>query len=75
MKIKRNDLVRVIAGKDRGKEGKVIEAYPAKDRVLVEGVNMVKRHVKPSQRAQKGGIIEKEASLHVSNVTKISAAE
>jgi large subunit ribosomal protein L24 len=75
MKIKHNDIVRVIAGKDKGKEGKVIEVYPARERVLVEGINIVKRHVRANQKVQKGGIIEKEAPLHVSNVKRIAAAE
>ena len=74
MKIKRGDMVKVITGRDRGKEGKVIRVIPSKDRVLVEGVNMVKRHVKARSQKQKGGIIEKEASLHVSNVKKVAAA-
>jgi large subunit ribosomal protein L24 len=72
MKIKQGDIVQVIAGKDKGKEGKVLEVQPAKERVLVEGINIVKRHVRPNQRAQKGGIIEKEAPLHVSNVKRIA---
>lgn len=71
MKIKKGDLVKVITGKDRGKEGKVISILVDKDRVLVEAVNMVKRHVKPSKKNQKGGIIDMEASIHVSNVKKI----
>jgi len=75
MKIKRGDLVKVLAGKDRGREGKVIHASPKTDRVVVEGINLVKRHVRQSKKAQKGGIIEKEASLHVSNVKKTRAAE
>jgi large subunit ribosomal protein L24 len=72
MKIKQGDIVQVIAGKDKGKEGKVLQVLPAKERVLVEGINIVKRHVRPSQRAQKGGIIEKEAPLHVSNVKRVA---
>jgi large subunit ribosomal protein L24 len=72
MKIKQGDIVKVIAGKDKGKEGKVLQVLPAKERVLVEGINIVKRHVRPSQRAQKGGIIEKEAPLHVSNVKRVA---
>jgi len=71
MKIKKGDLVKVITGKDRGKQGKVISILVDKDRVLVEAVNMVKRHVKPSKKNQKGGIIDMEASIHVSNVKKI----
>ncbi len=71
MKIKKGDLVQVITGKDKGKQGKVIVAYPAQDRVLVEGVNRVKKHTKagPTARgSQAGGIITTEAPIHVSNV-------
>lgn len=75
MNIKRNDMVKVIAGKDRGKQGKVIRALPKKMRVLVEGVNLVKRHVKARAKNQKGGIIDKEMPIHVSNVQKITATE
>ena len=74
MKIKRGDMVKVLTGRDRGKEGKVIRVIPSKERIMVEGVNMMKRHVKARSQQQKGGIIEKEASLHVSNVKKIAAA-
>jgi len=75
MKIKRGDTVKVLVGRDRGKEGKVVRVLPAKQRVMVEGVNLVKRHVKARSQKQKGGIVEKEASIHVSNVKKIAAAE
>jgi large subunit ribosomal protein L24 len=71
MKIKKGDLVQVITGKDKGKQGKVIVAYPREDRVLVEGVNRVKKHTKAGQTArgsQTGGIITTEAPIHVSNV-------
>jgi large subunit ribosomal protein L24 len=71
MKVKKGDTVVVIAGKDKGAKGKVIQAYPAKDRVLVEGVNRIKKHtrVTTTQRgAQSGGIVTQEASIHVSNV-------
>ena len=71
MKIKKGDLVQVITGKDKGKQGKVIVAYPREDRVLVEGVNRVKKHTKTGQTArgsQTGGIITTEAPIHVSNV-------
>ncbi len=67
-KMKKGDLVEVIAGKDKGKQGKVLGLMSEKQRVLVEGVNRVKRHTKPSQKAPQGGIIEKEAAVHVSNV-------
>ncbi|MBI4304038.1 MAG: 50S ribosomal protein L24 [Chloroflexi bacterium] len=68
MKIKKNDTVLVIAGKDRGKKGKIRFAYPKDDRVLVEGVNMIKRHTKAIRQARQAGIIEREAPVHVSNV-------
>ncbi|MFC8091812.1 50S ribosomal protein L24 [Streptomyces sp. NPDC057301] len=71
MKIKKGDLVQVITGKDKGKQGKVIAAYPREDRVLVEGVNRVKKHTKAGPTAkgsQAGGIVTTEAPVHVSNV-------
>ena len=67
MKIKKGDLVQVITGKDKGKQGKVIAAFPREDRVLVEGVNRVKKHTKAGQN-QAGGIVITEAPVHVSNV-------
>jgi large subunit ribosomal protein L24 len=67
--IRRNDNVVVITGKDRGKRGRVLKVDPAKNRLIVEGVNFIKRHTKPNpQRQIKGGVIEREASLHSSNV-------
>mgnify|MGYP002714651632 FL=1 len=71
MKIKKGDMVQVIAGKDKGAQGRVIEAYPKRDRVLVEGVNRVKKHVANSYNergAESGGIVTQEAPIHVSNV-------
>ena len=67
-KIKKGDTVTVIAGKDKDKEGKVISVNPKKGAVLVEGVNMVTKHTKPSMANQQGGIVEKEAWLDASNV-------
>ena len=67
-KMKKGDLVEVIAGKDKGKQGKILQLLTDKNRVLVEGVNRVKRHTKPSQKNAQGGIIEKEAAIHASNV-------
>ena len=68
-KILANDEVIVIAGKDKGKKGKVLRVLPKQDRVIVEGIQLVKKHVKPNPRAnQEGGIIEKEASIHLSNI-------
>jgi large subunit ribosomal protein L24 len=67
--IRRNDNVIVITGKDRGKRGRVLKVDPAKNRLIVEGVNFIKRHTKPNpQRQIKGGVVEREASLHASNV-------
>lgn len=66
--IKKQDTVLVITGKERGKKGRVISVRPGKDNLLVERVNLIKRHMKPSKKYQQGGIIEKEAALHVSNV-------
>lgn len=68
MKLKKDDLVRVITGKDKGKEGKIIAVDRDKNKVVVEGVNIVKRHTKPSGVNQQGGIIEKEAPLDASKV-------
>ncbi|AXI38662.1 50S ribosomal protein L24 [Bacillaceae bacterium ZC4] len=68
MHVKKGDKVMVIAGKDKGKQGVILAAYPKKNRVLVEGVNIVKKHAKPSQDNTQGGIISKEAPIHVSNV-------
>ncbi|MBD2866279.1 50S ribosomal protein L24 [Paenibacillus oceani] len=66
--VKKDDTVMVITGKDKGKKGRVIAAYPRENRVLVEGVNMVKKHQKPNQQNPQGGILNQEAKIHVSNV-------
>ena len=68
MKIRKNDNVLVIAGKDRGKKGKVRFAYPKKQRIIVEGVNFVKKHSKARGAVRQAGIIDLEAPLHISNV-------
>ncbi|MDQ0232976.1 50S ribosomal protein L24 [Metabacillus malikii] len=68
MHVKKGDKVMVISGKDKGKQGVVLAAYPKKDRVLVEGINVVKKHSKPSQVNPQGGILNQEAPIHVSNV-------
>ncbi|RPA57990.1 50S ribosomal protein L24 [Aerococcus agrisoli] len=68
MKVKANDTVVVIAGKDKGKQGRVKQALPKVDKVVVEGVNIVKKHQRPNQLNPQGGIIEVEAPIHVSNV-------
>jgi large subunit ribosomal protein L24 len=66
--IKRGDTVQVISGKEQGKSGKVLKAYPGKERVIVEHVNMIKKHTKRRSQGQGGGIIEREGTLHASNV-------
>ena len=72
MQIRKNDQVAVRAGKDRGKRGRVLVVLPDKNRVVVEGVNLVKRHTKPNpQKNIKGGIVEREAAIHASNVMLI----
>jgi large subunit ribosomal protein L24 len=71
MHVKKGDKVKVISGKDKGKEGVVLQAYPKKERVLVEGVNIVKKHSKPSQVNPQGGINSQEAAIHVSNVMPV----
>ena len=68
LKIKKGDTVRVIAGKDNGKEGKVVSIDRKNGRVLVEGINMVTKHTKPSAANQNGGIVQKEAPIDISNV-------
>ncbi|GIQ71205.1 50S ribosomal protein L24 [Xylanibacillus composti] len=69
--VKKEDTVMVITGKDKGKKGRVIAAFPRENRVLVEGINMVKKHAKPSQQNPQGGILTQEAPIHVSNVMLI----
>jgi len=71
MKIRKGDQVMVIAGKNKGRRGRVKEVFPRKSRVVVEGVNMVKRHQRPRSQMDRGGIIEFEAPLHISNVMLI----
>ena len=71
MFIKKNDKVKVIAGKDKGKEGTVEKVFPAQDRVIVKGINIVKKHQKPTNANPNGGIVEVEAPIHVSNVMLI----
>jgi large subunit ribosomal protein L24 len=68
MHVKKGDTVQLIAGKDKGKTGKVLTAFPKDKRVIVEGVNMLTKHVKPTRQMQQGGIIHQEGPLHVSNV-------
>ena len=74
-KIKSGDTVKVLAGDHKGSEGKVLQIFKDKDRVLVEGVNMVSKHTKPSAASPQGGIVKKEAPLHISNVALIENGE
>ena len=71
MKIKVGDSVLVLAGKDKGKTGRVVKTMAKKDKVVVEGINIVKKHVKPNRANENGGIFDIEAPIHVSNVKKI----
>jgi large subunit ribosomal protein L24 len=68
--VKKNDEVVVVAGTERGKRGKVIEVLPSKQRVIIEGVKMIKKHTKRSQQYPEGRIIEREGSIHLSNVVR-----
>ena len=68
MKIRKSDSVVVISGNSKGKTGKVLKVFPVENRVIVEGINLRKRHTKPSQKSPQGGITEKEAPINVSNV-------
>ncbi len=68
MHIRKKDTVVVICGEYKGRRGRVLDVYPAKNRLLVEGVNLMKRHTRPNQRNQSGGIVEREAPIHISNV-------
>jgi large subunit ribosomal protein L24 len=74
MKLKKGDRVRVIAGKDVGKEGEITRAYPESDRVIVDGVNVAKRHTRATGQTMQGGIIDKDMPLHVSNVAIICSS-
>ena len=74
MKIKTNDQVLVLAGKDKGKKGRVLKALPKENRVIVEGINLVKKHQKPNNANENGGIFDMEAPIHVSNVKKIDTS-
>ena len=71
MKVAKNDFVLVISGVDKDKKGKVLGVFPGQQRLLVEGVHFIKRHMRPSQSNPKGGIVEKEAPIHISNVMVI----
>jgi large subunit ribosomal protein L24 len=71
IKIRKNDQVSILTGKDAGKKGRVLRVIPKKNRLVVEGINFIKRHQRPTQGQQKGGVIEKENSIHISNVMLI----
>jgi len=71
LSIKKNDTVVVIAGREKGKRGRVLSVYSQKDRILIEKINIIKKHMKPTRKQTQGGIIEKEASIHMSNVMLI----
>lgn len=73
MHVKKGDTVQVITGKEKGKKGRVLRVLTAKGRVVIERVNIVKRHTKPTQRSPKGGIVEKEGSIELSNVALFCA--
>jgi large subunit ribosomal protein L24 len=66
-KFRKGDMVKVLAGKDKGKNGKVLTVFPEKDRIVIEKVNMIKKHKRPDQKT-KGGVVEKESSIHISKV-------
>ena len=68
MNVRKNDTVKVIAGNAVGKQGKVLKVFPEKDRLIIEGVNVMKRHSRPSQKNPQGGIVQREASIHLSNI-------
>ena len=68
LNVKKGDTVVVISGKDKGKQGKILVAYPEKERVVVQNANMITKHVKPRRQGEPGGRIEKEGTIHVSNV-------
>jgi len=75
MHVKKGDNVIVIAGKDKGKTGKIVKAFPKKDKVVVDGVNFRKVHQKPKQQGQQGGIIDVTMPIHVSNVKLVTSAK
>ena len=74
LKIKKNDFVKILLGRDRGKQGKVFRVFPEKKRILVEGINLVAKHERATRDNPKGGIIHREAPIHISNVMLIDPA-
>ena len=75
MKVKVGDNVRILAGKDKGKEGKIIKTLRKENKVVVEGINMIKKHVKPNRMNEVGSIVDVEAPIHVSNVKAVEASK
>jgi len=73
MQVRKNDNVMVVTGKEKGKRGRVIAVYPSKNRILVEKLNMIKRHTKPNQQLRQGGILEKESPISAANVRLLCA--
>lgn len=73
MKVRVNDQVKIIAGKDKGKEGKIIKTLSKENKVVVEGINIIKKHVKPRYNNESGSIVSMEAPIHISNVKKVEA--
>ena len=73
MQIRKNDNVLVVSGKEKGKKGRVIAVYPSTNRILIEKLNMIKRHTRPNQQLRQGGIVEKESPIAASNVRLICA--
>ena len=69
LRIKKGDKVKILSGRDRGKTGKVLHVYPKKDRALVEGINMVKKHMRKSQQNPRGAMLQKELPIHISNLS------
>jgi large subunit ribosomal protein L24 len=75
MKIRQGDIVKVISGSYNGKEGRVLKVLNSRNRLIVEGINMLKRHMRPNQENPQGAIVEKEGSIHVSNVQLVSGGK
>ncbi len=73
IKLKKNDTVKVITGRDKGKEGKILEIFPAKGKALVEGINMVSKHTKPNATHPQGGIVPQESAIQISNLLLVDA--
>jgi large subunit ribosomal protein L24 len=71
--VKKGDEVIVLSGKEKGKQGRIIAVYPKKSRIIVEGLHMLKRHTRKSQQHPQGAIVEREGSVHISNVKKVAA--